>query len=88
MVLTSSEVIAAGLLANTAGILSSVARDSQSSWLSRTPRSDRVKAIPSVFRRASTCSTARSEASFRKAGSLRAQKPGQLGKICLRVGGA
>ena len=63
MVLTSSEVIAAGLLANTAGILSSAVRDSQSIWLSRTPRSDRVKAIPSVFRRASTCSTARSVAS-------------------------
>lgn len=87
MVLTSSEVIAAGLLANTAGILSSAVRDSQSSWLSRTPRSDRVKAIPSVFRRASTCSTARSEASSSVRSEVSAPRSrASSGKIRLRVG--
>lgn len=87
MVLTSSEVIAVGLLANTAGILSSAVRDSQSIWAFPHAKIGQGEGDPQRFQKGvHLLDGAQRGFLFRKAGGFRAQKPGQLGKIRLRVG--
>ena len=82
MILTSSEVIAVGLLANTAGDMSTAPRGSQ-----RPAEIGQGEGDPQRFQKGvHLLDGAQRGFLFRKAGGLRAQKPGQLGKIRLRVG--